>query len=115
VVTVAEDAPEPPGGGPVRRAFGPDGDVDDHLDRLVEPFRAQGHRPRVLALYDAVSVADGLYRHLLWHPANLIAAGTHGRTGLVRLAFGSVAATIVRRCPAPVLTVPEPVPQTSGP
>jgi nucleotide-binding universal stress UspA family protein len=110
VVTVAEDAPEPPSGGPVRRAFGPDGDVDDHLDRLVEPFRAQGHRPRTLALYDAISVADGLYRHLLWHPAILLVTGTRGRTGLVRLAFGSVAASIVRHCPAPVLTVPVPLP-----
>jgi nucleotide-binding universal stress UspA family protein len=115
VVTVAEDAPEPPGGGPVRRAFGPDGDVDGHLDRLVEPFRAQGHRPRVLALYDAVSVADGLYRHLLWHPANLIVTGTHGRTGLVRLAFGSVATSIVRHCPAPVLTAPGPLPAAPEP
>jgi len=114
VVTVAEDAPEPPSGGPVRRAFGPDGDVDDHLDRLVGPFRAQGHRPRILALYDAVSVADGLYRHLLWHPAILIVTGTHGRAGLVRLAFGSVAAAIVRHCPAPVLTVPGPLPAATA-
>jgi nucleotide-binding universal stress UspA family protein len=59
-------------------------------------------------------VADGLYRHLLWHPANLIVTETHGRTGLVRLAFGSVAASIVRHCPAPVLTVPRPLPAGPG-
>lgn len=36
-------------------------------------------------------------------PAGLIAMATHGRTGLVRSAMGSVAAEVVRRAPCPVL------------
>ncbi|MDR7417875.1 MAG: universal stress protein [Armatimonadota bacterium] len=37
--------------------------------------------------------------------ADLIVMGTHGRTGLARLLFGSVAEHVVRHSPVPVLTV----------
>jgi nucleotide-binding universal stress UspA family protein len=37
--------------------------------------------------------------------ADLVVVGTHGRTGLSRLVFGSVAEAIVRRAPCSVLTV----------
>jgi nucleotide-binding universal stress UspA family protein len=37
--------------------------------------------------------------------AELIVAGTHGRTGLAEVVMGSVAQEIVRRAPCPVLTV----------
>jgi len=40
--------------------------------------------------------------------ANLIAMGTHGRTGLNRLLMGSVAEQVVRRASCPVLTVKSP-------
>lgn len=41
---------------------------------------------------------------------DLIVMGTHGRTGLGRLLMGSVAETVMRRAPCPVLTVKEAVP-----
>ena len=37
--------------------------------------------------------------------ADLIVMGTHGRSGLQRLLMGSVAETVVRRAPCPVLTL----------
>jgi len=40
--------------------------------------------------------------------ANLIAMGTHGRTGLGRLLMGSVAEAVLRRAPCPVLTLKAP-------
>ena len=40
--------------------------------------------------------------------ADLIVMGTYGRTGLVRLLFGSVAEAVVRRAPCPVLTFKAP-------
>jgi nucleotide-binding universal stress UspA family protein len=38
--------------------------------------------------------------------ADLVVMGTHGRTGFQRWALGSVAETVLRRAPCPVLTVP---------
>ncbi len=38
-------------------------------------------------------------------PADLVVVGTHGRRGIERLLFGSIAEAILRRCPVPVLLV----------
>jgi nucleotide-binding universal stress UspA family protein len=40
--------------------------------------------------------------------ADLIAMATHGRTGLGRLLFGSVAEAVLRRAPVPVFMIREP-------
>jgi nucleotide-binding universal stress UspA family protein len=41
---------------------------------------------------------------------DVIVLGTHGRTGLGRLAMGSVAEQVLRRAPCPVVTVKAPLP-----
>ncbi len=41
-------------------------------------------------------------------PADLVVAGTHGRTGMERMLLGSVAEGIARISPIPVLLVPSP-------
>ena len=41
--------------------------------------------------------------------ADLIVMGTHGRTGLGRLLMGSVAETVLRQAPCPVLTIKTPM------
>ena len=46
--------------------------------------------------------------------ADLIVLGTHGRTGLARVAMGSVAERVVRLAPCPVLTVKAPTPESEG-
>jgi nucleotide-binding universal stress UspA family protein len=51
-------------------------------------------------------VWGGLYRYLVDHPAMLVVTNTRSWTGIRRLVFGSVAATIVRHSPSPVLVVP---------
>ena len=38
-------------------------------------------------------------------PCDLIVMGTHGRTGLARLALGSVAEEVLRKAPCPVVTM----------
>ncbi len=42
-------------------------------------------------------------------PAQLIVMGTHGRSGLGRLVMGSVAESVARHAPCPVLTVKGPI------
>ena len=46
--------------------------------------------------------------------ADLIAMGTHGRTGLAHAFLGSVAERTIRRAPCPVLTVQAPAKHDSG-
>ena len=47
--------------------------------------------------------------------ANLIAMATHGRTGLGRLLFGSVAEAVLRHAPVPVFMIREPHPIAAAP
>jgi nucleotide-binding universal stress UspA family protein len=105
VVTVAEPAPDPLRG-PVRRAFGPYGDVDAFLERIVAPLRDTGHQVRARPVYDPISPADGICSLVEDHPASLVGLCSHGRLGTSRLVHGSVAATVVHRSTVPVVVTP---------
>lgn len=48
---------------------------------------------------------DAILRALKSTRANLVALGTHGRTGLARLRLGSVSESVLRQATRPVLTV----------
>jgi len=50
---------------------------------------------------------DAIVRAAADHGADLIVMGTHGRSGMDRLLLGSVAESVLRRAPCPVLTVPK--------
>jgi nucleotide-binding universal stress UspA family protein len=106
VLTVAEDVPPPIENGPVHRTFGPDGDVEEFLERVVAPYRATAPDLETKAVYDPISAVSGLRDFLLLHPAALVAVGSRGRTGVSRAIFGSVAAAFVRESTVPVLVVP---------
>jgi nucleotide-binding universal stress UspA family protein len=110
VVTVAEPVPPAIAAGPVRRLFGPDGDVDAYLEALVRPIRREGADVKTLALYDPISPAEGMRTYLRDHPAALVVVGSHARTGIARLVFGSTAASVVQGNPSPVLVAPRPDP-----
>jgi nucleotide-binding universal stress UspA family protein len=106
IVSVAEPAPPPVRGGGVRRAFGPDGDVQAFLDGLVAAANVDDVEIETVPIYDPIGPAVGLEAWMRLHPAPLIVTGSHARAGLKRLALGSVSAAIVRHCPAPVLVIP---------
>jgi universal stress protein A len=70
------------------------------LDACVHQFKAKGggllrNGPAGPAILSAASEL----------PAQLLVVGTHGRTGLSRVALGSVAEAVVRAAPCSVLTV----------
>jgi nucleotide-binding universal stress UspA family protein len=58
-----------------------------------------------------VTNSDNLHQSIIdsavTHRADVLVMGTHGRAGLRRIMSGSVAESVVRRCPIPVLLVPQ--------
>jgi nucleotide-binding universal stress UspA family protein len=71
------------------------------LDRVVHGLRARG-----LDVQGALRFgfpADEIVEGALERGADLIVTGTHGRKGLARIWYGSVAEQVVRRSPIPVL------------
>jgi nucleotide-binding universal stress UspA family protein len=106
VVTVAEPVPPPLTRGPVHRRFGPDDDVEQYLDRLVGPLRAQGREVRTRVVYDPVSPASGLRQHLWDYPAALVALSSRVRRSIRDPVLGSTAAAMIRQSSVPTLVVP---------
>jgi nucleotide-binding universal stress UspA family protein len=107
-LTAAEPVPPEIAVGPVRRSFGPDGDVDAFLRRVVRPLLRQGVEVRTKAVFSVVSPAAAVRTYVWAHPAVLLVVSSRARRGLSRLAFGSVAAKIVRDSCSPVLVVHRP-------
>ena len=111
IVSIAEPLPPPLASGEVHRKNGPDGDVTLFLRVLATRAKREIEDVEVRALYDPVSVADGMRTFLREHPAQLVVVSTHGYLGIPRAVFGSVAADIVRSSPSPVLVVPYATPR----
>jgi len=88
------------------------------VEAIRESFRGQGDRV-IKSLMDAASAAGVTPRALMVEgdvheeiigaaereKADLIIIGTHGRRGLNRLLLGSVAESVARRAPCPVLLI----------
>lgn len=82
--------------------------IDGCLQRLEE-VAATRRLPAArihLRVTEASQVAHAIAQEAESIPADLIAMGTHGRTGLAHLLMGSVAEETMRRAPCPVLSVP---------
>lgn len=75
------------------------------LSLLRERFPA-GAEVACVALADGAT-GDAVARYAEEHGVDLIVVSTHGRTGLRRLALGSVAESILRHARVPVLAFPE--------
>lgn len=81
-------------------------EFEARLSDMVEVFKSQ-------ALVAQCSVREGAPADVILgaaqeYHADLIIMGTHGRRGVSRLLFGSVAEAVLRRSPSPVLTVKSP-------
>jgi len=74
-----------------------------HLDGLVGEFREKGIKAKAL-------VEDGPVAHIILNVAkreevDLIALASHGRSGLSRVFYGSVAASLLNQVDRPLLLV----------
>lgn len=78
-------------------------DAQKELDRIVALYRDRvSMAPPRLEIGDARDVIDRVAGAI---SADLIIMGTHGRRGIRRVLLGSVAESVVRTAPCPVLTV----------
>jgi nucleotide-binding universal stress UspA family protein len=83
-------------------------EAQEQLDGIPLP-RADIRAERRLEEGDAVETTLRVAQEVR---ADLIAMGTHGRTGILRLLMGSVAEQVLRKATCPVLTVRTPFPET---
>ncbi len=86
--------------------------IDQMTTENQQALEALATRTRADAKVGAVLVRAGDARDVILSAAHeldvdLIVMGTHGRRGLKRALLGSIAETIVRHAPVPVLTVRE--------
>lgn len=74
-----------------------------HLETLAAPLRALGFEVQMVA--QEGHPAEVIDAEAIRVAADVIAMGTHGRSGLEHLRFGSIAEHVLPAAPCPVLTV----------
>ncbi len=77
--------------------------VTDYLNKTGESLKKKGVSLSTIVV--AGNAADEIIKATEESKADLIAMSTHGRSGLRRLAFGSITDKVLRRSPVPVLMV----------
>ena len=78
-------------------------DAQKTLDEAAAPLRANGLEVETVMLQG--TPAEAILVYATDNKVDLIVMSTHGRTGLTRIVFGSVAENVLRRSPCPVLLV----------
>ncbi len=76
----------------------------DYLESIAGELRQQGVDVKTVAVEQDIT-ADAIVKYAAEHDIDLIVMTTHGRSGFSRLVFGSVAESVVRQAPCPVLIV----------
>lgn len=76
----------------------------DELRALLSSDKEYARLNATLAIEWGLPAVE-IVRYAREHAIDLIAMGTHGRGGLKRLILGSVAESVVREAPCPVLTI----------
>ncbi len=78
----------------------------DRLDALVAPLRRENLKIELL-ISEGIP-AECIVRIAKERKVDMVAMGTHGRSGLAHLLLGSTAERVVQHAPCPVLTVRRP-------
>ncbi len=78
-------------------------EAEKALSKVVDPQWSAG-RTVVQAVVEGSPKVE-IVRYARTHDIDLIVLATHGRTGLAHVIIGSVAESVIRTAPCPVLTV----------
>jgi nucleotide-binding universal stress UspA family protein len=79
------------------------GEAADYLGRVADRLGAEG--PSITITDEVGEPIQAILDHSRQMAIELIAMTTHGRSGLGRLVFGSVAESVLRQAPCPVFLV----------
>jgi universal stress protein A len=84
-----------------------EGEITDGANKLMESFCHKNLKdyPDHECLIVTGLPYEQVINQAIEHAADMIVLGTHGRTGLDHVLFGSTAEKVVRKSPLPVLTV----------
>lgn len=74
--------------------------------KLEEQGKAFGEMPITVEVVSGERTAEAIGEYARTHDVDMIALSTHGRTGFRHLVVGSVAETLLRKSPVPVLVFP---------
>lgn len=77
--------------------------VNDYLNKTGESLKKKG--VSISTIVSSGNAADEIIKAAEESKADLIAMSTHGRSGLRRMAFGSITDKVLHRSRLPVLTV----------
>jgi nucleotide-binding universal stress UspA family protein len=82
-------------------------EIEQGAEKLMEKFcRTNMHDFNNFETYVLPGIPyDEIIKKAVEFNANLIVLGTHGRTGLDHVLFGSTAEKVVRKSPIPVMTI----------
>ena len=106
VICVVESVPDSLDDRPTRRVFGPDGDPQGYVARLVDRLVTKDVAVTSSVLADPIGPFEGLSYFLRDNPAVLVAVASHPREGLTPLLHRSLTALLVDRASCPVLALP---------
>ncbi len=82
-------------------------EIEQGAQKLMEQFerRHLGDFKNYVSIVSPGIPYDEIIKHAGNEGADLIVMGTHGRTGLDHVLFGSTAEKVVRKSPVPVMTI----------
>jgi nucleotide-binding universal stress UspA family protein len=82
-------------------------EIEQGAQKMMEKFcRIHGHDYQKIETYVVTGIPyDEIIKKGEEISADLIVVGTHGRTGLDHVLFGSTAEKVVRKSPVPVMTI----------
>lgn len=78
-------------------------EVETYLEDIKQRFNAKGISTRTIVSYD--SVVQSILNTADKEEADLIAVASHGRSGLARAFYGSVASGVLNRIDRPLLII----------